>query len=92
MFQDISPEDAQPMERSLWSVERSTTFTEVCRSGRNRTIHDLEQELDQHHEEADDTVSTVYFKNKHLVITANPKTLSNEASIIVSYKGDTGSA
>ena len=92
MVQDISPEDAQHMEGSVWSVERSTTFRKVCRSGRNRTIHDLEQELDQHREEADDRVRTVYFKNKHLVITANLKTLSNQASIIVPYKVDTGSA
>ena len=47
----IHPYNAQLMEGSVQSAARSTTFREACWSGRNRTIHDLEQEPDQHHEE-----------------------------------------
>ena len=70
-------------------------FREVCRSGRNRTVHDLEQKTDQHHEELDHfdmvNINYIIFNSKLLVITANPKTLSNQVSIIVPYKVDTGS-
>ena len=78
-FQAICPEDAQPMERSAWSVGRSTTSERSAEVEESRTVHDLEQEPDQHHEEVDhiDTVNinSVYFNNKHSVITANLKTL-----------------
>ena len=62
-------------------------FRDVCRSGRNRTVHNLNQEPDQPHEEVYhiDTVNinSVYFSNKHLVIKNNLKSSSNQASIIV---------
>ena len=67
-------------------------FREVCRGGRNRTIHDMEQEPDHHHEEVDHTVmaniNSVYFKNKHSVIETNLNTLSKQTSMIVTYKVD----
>ena len=66
---------------------------EVCRSGRIRTIHSLEQEPDQHYEE--DLIDTVNINSiifsKWSVITANIKASSNKVSIIVPYKADTGS-
>ena len=50
-------------------------FREVCRNGRNRIVHDLEQEPDQHHEEENqvDTmnINSIIFNSKQLVITAN---------------------
>ena len=55
-------------------------FREVCRSGRNRTVHDLEQEPDQHQEEEDltdmVTILILLFSNsKQSVITANLKNI-----------------
>ena len=71
---------------------KNNHFREVCRTGKNRTVHDLEQEPDQHHEEVEhiDTMNihSVYFNKKHLVITANLKVPSNQTSIIVQYKVD----
>ena len=70
-------------------------FIEVCRSGRNRIAHGLEEEPDQHHEEVDNidavNINYLYFNNKHLIMTANVKTSSNQASIIVPYGVETGS-
>ena len=70
-------------------------FREICRSRRNRTVHDLEQEPYQHHEKEDhiDTVTiiVIIFNSKQLVITANLKILSNQVYIIVPYKVDTDS-
>ena len=70
-------------------------FSKVCRSGRNRTIHNLEQRPDEHHKEVDhiDTVNinSAYLNSKHLAIMANVETLSNQASIIVPFQVDTGS-
>ena len=41
--------------RGLWeevcALQPGSHFREVYRNGRNRAIHDLEQEQDQHHEE-----------------------------------------
>ena len=69
-------------------------FRDIYRSGRNRTIHDLEQEPDQHHEEGHIdavNINSIIFNIKWLVITANLKSLSNQVSIIVPYKVDPGS-
>ena len=70
-------------------------FREVHRSRRNRTVHDLAQEPDKHHEEEDHIdmvkINSIIFNNKWTVITANLKTSSNQVSIIVPYKVDTGS-
>ena len=70
-------------------------FTEVSRNERNRTIHDPEQEPDQHHEEEDHinivNINSIIFNSKWSVITANLKTLSKQVSIIAPYKVDTGS-
>ena len=48
-----------------------------------------------HHEEVDHidmvNINSVYFNNKHSVIAANLKASSNQASIILTYKVDTGS-
>ena len=68
---------------------------QLCGSERNRTVHDLEQEPDQHHEEEDNidmvNINSIIFNSKWLVITANLKTSSNQVSILVPYKVDTGS-
>ena len=63
----------------------------VCRSGRNRAMHDLEQEPHQHHEDHIDMVNinSIIFNSKWSVITANLKALSNHVRIIVPYKVDT---
>ena len=70
-------------------------FREVFQSGRNRTIHDLEQEPDQYHKEDDHidmvNINSIIFNNKQLVIPANLKSLLNQVSMIVPYKVDTGS-
>ena len=43
-------------------------FREVCRSGRNRIIHDLKQKQDQHYEEVDHigtiNINSIYLNNK----------------------------
>ena len=65
---------------------------EVCRTRRNITIHILEQEPDQHHEEKDHidmvNINSVHFNNKHLVLIAKLKTSSNQAAITIPYKVD----
>ena len=69
-------------------------FREVCRSGRNRTVQNLEQEPNQQHEEDHNdmmNVKSIIFNRKQSIITANLKTSSNQVSIIVPYKVDTGS-
>ena len=76
--------------------KRSTISERSADAKRNRTVCNWEQEPDQHHEEVDHidmvNINFVYFNNKHLVITGNlKKTSSNQASIIVPYKVDTGS-
>ena len=59
-----------------------TQFIEVCRSDRNRTIYDLEQESDQHHEgEEEDHIdvvnmNSIIFNSKQSVITANLKSVN----------------
>ena len=69
-------------------------FREVYRSVRNRTVHDLEQEADKHHEEEDHidmmNINSIIFNDKWLVITINLKTSSNQVSIMMPYKVDTG--
>ena len=70
---------------------RINHFMEVCRSARNRIVHNLKQEPDQHHKEVDCiekvNINSVFYK-KYSVIIANLKTSSNQASIIVPYKVD----
>ena len=71
-------------------------FKEVHRYGKDRAIHDLEQEPDQNNEKVNhvDTVnisSVFFFNNKHSAITTNLRTLSNQASITVPYKVGMGS-
>ena len=84
------------MGQGVQSATRSTTLREVCRSGRTRTIHDLEQKPYQYHEEEYniDTVNiiSIIFISNQLVITANLNSSSNQVSIIVPYKVDTFSA
>ena len=72
------PEDAQPMKKKCMECRKNSSFREVCSSGGNRTIHNLEQEADQHHEvDHIDTVNinSVYFNNNYLIKTANLKAL-----------------
>ena len=61
-------------------------------SGRNRTIHYLKQKPDQQYEDVDHidmvNINSVYFSNKHSVITASLKTSSNQASVLVPFKVD----
>ena len=69
-------------------------YREFCTSERNRTINNLEQELDQHHEEDHIDmvdINSIIFNSKQSVITSNIKTSSNQVSIIVPYNVDTGS-
>ena len=79
----------------MWGEWQDQHFREVCRSGRNRMIHDLEQGQDQHHEKDDNidrvNINCIIFSRKLVVITATLKILSNQLLIIVSYKVDTGS-
>ena len=79
----------------MHSVAMLTILGEVCRGGRNRTIHDLEQDPDQHHEEEDHIdmvyINSIIFNSKGSVITENLKTSSNQISIKGPYKVDTGS-
>ena len=89
------PDNSWPMGRSKQSMARSTSL-EVFRSGRNRDNHNLEQEPDQQLEEEEDHIDTVdinsiIFNIKWSVIISNLKTPSNQVSIIVPYKIDTGS-
>ena len=75
--------------RSVWSMTSANTS-----EWENKTIYDLEREQDQYHEEDPmDTVNIkfIIFNNKWSVITADLKTSSNQVSIMVSYKVDTGS-
>ena len=62
---------------------------------KNITIHDLKQEPDQYHEEVNHidmvNIYSIYFNNKHSVITSNLKISSNQVSTTVPYKVDTGS-
>ena len=73
---------------------KSNHFREVCRSRRNNTVHDIEQEPDQHNIEEDhiDTVNInlIIFNSKWLAITANLKMSWYQASIIIPYKVDKG--
>ena len=59
-------------------VWQGQPLREVCRCGRNRTVHDLEQEPDQQHEEEDHVdmvnINSIIFSRKQLVVTANLKT------------------
>ena len=79
--------------KNCMECSKINCFMKVCRSGINRTFHNLEQEPDQHHEGVDyinmGNVNSVYFNNKYSVITINLKTFSNQASIVVPYKVDT---
>ena len=62
---------------------------EVCKSRRNKTVHDLKQEPDKHHKEDHiDTVNinSIIFKSKQSVITSNLKISCNQISILVLYK------
>ena len=84
------PRKCWALGRKVQSVARPTTLQRL-RSSRNRTVHDIEQEPDQHYEEDHiDTVNinSIIFNSKWSVITANLKTLSNHVSIILSYKVD----
>ena len=95
MVPAIHPDDAWSVVRNVQSATRSMTFRDVCGSIRNRTVHNIEQEPDQYQDEGNyiDTVNinSINFNTKHSVKAANPKTSSNQVSIIVPYKVDTSS-
>ena len=78
------------MERSVWILAGSTTFGRIVEVGEIE-LYDLEYVPDQHHKEVDHIdmvdINSAYVNNKHLVRAANLKTLSNQASTIVPYKG-----
>ena len=50
---------------------------EVCRSGQNKTVHDLEQEPEQHYEEEDHidlvNINSIIFNSKWPIIKSNLK-------------------
>ena len=92
----IHPHDAQHMVRNTQSAEcKISHFRDVCRSVRNRAVHNLEQETEQYQEEEHhfDTVNTnsIKFDSKNSVTAANLKTLSNQIRILVPYCVDSGS-
>ena len=70
-------------------------FREVCRSRRSTAIHNIEQVPDQCKVQKDHidmvNINSVIFNKKQLAITANLKTSSNQNSVVISYKADTGS-
>ena len=70
-------------------------FSELCRSRRNTTVHNIEQKPDQCNIEKDhiDTVNInfIIFNSKWSAITTNLKTSSSQVSIIIPYKVDVGS-
>ena len=70
-------------------------FREVGRSRTNITVHNTEQEPDQHNEKEDhiDTVNinSIIFNSKQSTITANLETSSSQLGIIIPYKVDTDS-
>ena len=67
---------------------------EVCRSERNGTVHDLEQEPDQPHEEEEkigkENINSIIFNSKWLVITTNLKNIVKQ-SFLLPYDIHTGS-
>ena len=89
----IHPDDAHHMEK-VCSMGKINHYKEVCRSGKNKNMHCIDQILDQCQNE-DDTevlnISSLNFNHKCSVITANLKTLSNHAKVVVPYKVNTGS-
>ena len=86
-FQPSTQTMSKPMVRIVQSVGKVNHFRESCRSGKNRTSHDLEQKPDQHHEEEYHldmvNINSIIFNSKWSVITKNLKKLSNQVSIIV---------
>ena len=72
---------------------KNNHFREVCRSRRNTTVHNIEQEPDQCNiEDHIDMVNinSIIFKSKQWAITTNLKLLSSQVSIIMPYKVDMG--
>ena len=69
-------------------------FREVCRSKRGNVVHNVEQEPNLNQEEVKIDmviINSISFNSKCSVITANLKIISNQATITVPYKVDTGS-
>ena len=90
MVSAICQDNAQPMGRCVQDYGKNKCFREVCRSRRNTTVHNIEQELDQGNIEEDPidmvNINLIIFNSKWLVITANLKTSSSQVSIIMLYK------
>ena len=66
----------------------------VCRRGWNKKMHSIDQETDQYQKESDtdvDNINSINFNSKLSLITANLKTSSNQAIIVIAYQVDMGS-
>ena len=74
----INPDYAQHVERNVQTAIKMNHFQEVCRSARDRAVHNIEQEPDQEEENHIDIVNinSINFDSSHSIITAHLKTSS----------------
>ena len=64
-------------------------YKEVCRIRRNKKMHNTNPETDQYQKENDTdmvNINSIHINSKHSIITANLKTSSKQAIIVIHYQ------